>query len=70
VIFNPDVYPMNWTWLTGKISEEMFRHEHPREYERLLARGELESGLKPSQPTAEGEPPGSEPPQGPGKEPA
>jgi len=37
VIFNPDVYPMNWTWLTGRIPEEMFRHEHPREYERWLA---------------------------------
>jgi formate dehydrogenase gamma subunit len=41
VIFNPDVYPMNWTWLTGKVSEEMLRHEHPREYERLQERGEL-----------------------------
>jgi len=41
VIFNPDVYPMNWTWLTGKISEESLRHEHPREYERLRERGEL-----------------------------
>jgi len=41
VIFNPDVYPMNWTWLTGKISEDMLRHEHPREYERLRERGEL-----------------------------
>ena len=36
VIFNPDTYPMNWTWLTGKISEDVLRHEHPREYERLL----------------------------------
>jgi formate dehydrogenase gamma subunit len=35
VIFNPDVYPVNWTWLTGKISEEMMQHEHPLEYERL-----------------------------------
>jgi cytochrome b subunit of formate dehydrogenase len=41
VIFNPDVYPMNWTWLTGRISEETLRHEHPREYERLHERGEL-----------------------------
>ncbi len=41
VIFNPDVYPMNWTWLTGKISEEMLRHEHPREYERLHEQGEV-----------------------------
>jgi len=47
VIFNPDVYPVNWTMLTGKISEEMLRHEHPREYERLLAQEESEadSGL-------------------------
>jgi cytochrome b subunit of formate dehydrogenase len=37
VMFNPDVYPMNWTWLTGKISTTMLRHEHPREYERLRA---------------------------------
>jgi formate dehydrogenase gamma subunit len=36
VIFNPDVYPVNWTWLTGMISEEMLQHEHPREYERLM----------------------------------
>jgi cytochrome b subunit of formate dehydrogenase len=41
VIFNPDVYPMNWTWLTGKISEDMLRHEHPREYDRLREQGEL-----------------------------
>ncbi len=41
VIFNPDVYPMNWTWLTGKISDEMLRHEHPREYERLRQRGDV-----------------------------
>jgi formate dehydrogenase gamma subunit len=40
VIFNPDVYPLNWTWLTGKISEEMMRHEHPREHERLEQEGE------------------------------
>ncbi|HTU00170.1 MAG TPA: cytochrome b/b6 domain-containing protein, partial [Candidatus Sulfotelmatobacter sp.] len=35
VIFSPDVYPMNWTWLTGRIPEEMLSHEHPREYARL-----------------------------------
>ena len=43
VIFNPDVYPMNWTWLTGKISTAMLRHEHPREYERLREQEEAES---------------------------
>jgi cytochrome b subunit of formate dehydrogenase len=43
VIFNPDVYPVNWTWLTGMISEEMLQHEHPREYERLREQEESAS---------------------------
>jgi formate dehydrogenase gamma subunit len=37
VVLNPDVYPMNWTWLTGRISEEQLRHEHLLEWERLTA---------------------------------
>ncbi len=36
-VLNPDVYPMNWTWLTGRISEEQLRHEHGAEWERLRA---------------------------------
>lgn len=28
-VFNPHVYPMNPAWLTGKMPEDMFRHEHP-----------------------------------------
>ena len=60
VIFNPDVYPMNWTWLTGKIPEEMLRHEHPREYERLRAEEELDAGPNES-PQAPGQ---HEPPAG------
>lgn len=35
VIFNPDVYPMNFTWLTGKVSAEEMTHEHPLEWERI-----------------------------------
>ncbi|MCG2815919.1 MAG: cytochrome c3 family protein [Candidatus Aminicenantes bacterium] len=27
-VFNPQVYPMNPSWLTGKMPETMFRHEH------------------------------------------
>jgi cytochrome b subunit of formate dehydrogenase len=58
VIFNPDVYPMNWTWLTGKISEEMLRHEHPREYERLRTAGEPDAGpTAPPQLAGQPEPP-------------
>jgi cytochrome b subunit of formate dehydrogenase len=39
VIFNPDVYPMNLAWLTGTLSEEEMREEHPLELRALRARG-------------------------------
>ncbi len=29
----PDVFPMNWLWLTGKMSVEDLKHHHPLEYE-------------------------------------
>lgn len=35
VIFNPNVYPMNFAWLTGKITEEEMEEEHPLELERI-----------------------------------
>ena len=35
VIFNPDVYPMNLSWLTGRMSELEMREEHPAELARL-----------------------------------
>jgi len=28
VIFDPDVYPMNWAWWDGKMSVEVYAHEH------------------------------------------
>jgi hypothetical protein len=31
VIFNPDVYPMNLAWLTGRMSEREMIEEHPLE---------------------------------------
>jgi cytochrome b subunit of formate dehydrogenase len=40
-IFNacltPEVFPLDTTIFTGRISEERLRHEHPLEYERLMA---------------------------------
>ncbi len=36
-IVNPEVYPMNWTWLTGRISEEQMKHEHYLEWQRVAA---------------------------------
>lgn len=29
VIFDPDVYPMNWAWLDGKVSEKYHKERHP-----------------------------------------
>ena len=36
-MLNPDVYPMNWAWVTGLINEEQLRREHPAEWARLEA---------------------------------
>jgi len=33
--FDPHVYPMNTTCITGKMSEEDFKEEHPLEYEKM-----------------------------------
>lgn len=35
VIFNPNTYPMNFAWLTGKITEHEMEEEHPIELERI-----------------------------------
>jgi cytochrome b subunit of formate dehydrogenase len=29
VVFNPSAYPMNPSWLTGKMPIDMYKHEHP-----------------------------------------
>jgi cytochrome b subunit of formate dehydrogenase len=35
VIFNPDMYPMNLSWLTGTLTEAEMADEHPMELESL-----------------------------------
>jgi len=35
VVLNPDVYPMNLAWLTGKLSEAEMAEEHPAELAEL-----------------------------------
>ncbi|MEE9132962.1 MAG: cytochrome b/b6 domain-containing protein [Gemmatimonadota bacterium] len=40
VIFHPEEYPMSWTWLTGKMSEESVKKHHAGWYDELAARGE------------------------------
>jgi cytochrome b subunit of formate dehydrogenase len=37
VIFDPDTYPMNWTWYDGKMSVEHYQDEHELDTETILA---------------------------------
>jgi formate dehydrogenase subunit gamma len=39
-VLAPEVFPLDTTMFTGRISEERLKHEHPLEWERLVARDE------------------------------
>lgn len=52
VIFDPDVYPMNWAWWDGKMPVEQYRHEHELDTDSPAG----------TQPTQGKESAGSEPP--------
>lgn len=56
VIFNPDVYPMNLSWLTGWLSEKEMMEDHPLELERLKGaqEGKPGQGAAPEEPPAKG----------------
>lgn len=41
VHLHPSVFPMNPSWITGKVSSEWLRQEHPLEYEKLKGEGLL-----------------------------
>ena len=36
VIFDPEVYPINWAWYDGKVSEHHYEHEHGEAYDKLM----------------------------------
>jgi hypothetical protein len=36
VMFDPDVYPLDWVLVDGKISEERLKEEHPIAYRETL----------------------------------
>ncbi len=44
VVFNPDIYPMSWAWITGDLTEHEMEEEHGMELERVKARqkGEMQ----------------------------
>jgi cytochrome b subunit of formate dehydrogenase len=49
VLISPDVYPMNWAWLDGKVSEEWHREHHPLdEKARQMAVAVKEEGAPPA----------------------
>jgi cytochrome b subunit of formate dehydrogenase len=37
VVFNPEVYPMSWAWITGNLTEHEMELEHGIELERIRA---------------------------------
>ena len=37
VVWNPDVYPMNWAWINGHLTEHEMELEHGSELERIKA---------------------------------
>ncbi len=38
---HPENYPLNFTGLTGTMTEEEYMEKHPADYEKMIARGEL-----------------------------
>lgn len=53
-VFSPSVYPMNPAWYTGKMPEDVYRHEHPADPALPSASGH-ESGHLAAEPTDTGE---------------
>jgi len=43
IFLDPDIYPMNWAWYDGKVSEHHYREEHGLDSETLLAAADAES---------------------------
>jgi len=42
VHFRPEVFPMDWSWITGRISLADLQERHPLEYERLRNSGAID----------------------------
>ena len=55
VIFDPDVYPINWAFYDGRMSETLYKEEHPLAYEQNKEKersgmSEVVGGPEPSPP--------------------
>ena len=51
VHFSPDFFPMNSTWLTGKVNREVMQHEYPLELSRIEEEERNSERKIPQQPT-------------------
>ena len=38
-----DAFPMDWSWINGRISVEQLKKEHPLEYEEIKNAREIEN---------------------------
>ncbi len=54
VFLDPDIYPMNWAWWDGKMSEHHYRDEHGLDSETLLAAARAGSNSTGSTPEGNG----------------
>lgn len=41
VMFEPDIYPVNLSMLTGKITAKELKEKHPLEFEKLKEKGKI-----------------------------
>jgi formate dehydrogenase gamma subunit len=58
VIFDPDVYPVNFAFIDGRVSEESYREEHELAYEQMKEQAEQDE-LKAEERIPEEDPPDS-----------
>ncbi len=56
VIFDPDVYPMNWAWWDGKMSVELYSHEHADDAQTVSSAIQVSSQDEPETAAKEAEP--------------
>jgi formate dehydrogenase gamma subunit len=58
VIFDPDVYPVNFAFIDGRVSEESYKEEHALAYEQMKQEAAQEK-IKAEEPTGETDAPDS-----------
>ena len=52
MFLHPENYPINFTVITGTMTEEEYMEKHPLDYEKMIARGDL-AGEEPEEPPSE-----------------